>query len=311
LQAGGVLSDDALLDALARGELPAGSRGDSTARLLLGWRSDLVTALPPAAEPPTVQMPLWFGPGNAAQRGERPNGRVPAGRPPRRRLRRKNVLLAVAVTVVGIGSAGSVAAAGGAEPGDPLWPITRVVNPDRAESLEAREDARQALSEVRRAAGARESGRAQEYLRIAREQADKVRSEDGRAELDAEARRLQDEIEGSSSGPSTSPDGPPAEQPSPTPPASPTPEPSPTPELSPSGPPSEPPASSGPTGQDVDPEQSPEVAPADGPGAPEADSAGAAEPADSGGAEPAGAATTGVNGPAAVPPVWAPPAVQV
>ena len=42
-----LLRDDALLDALGRGELPATYRADVTARLLTGWRDDLDEGLPP------------------------------------------------------------------------------------------------------------------------------------------------------------------------------------------------------------------------------------------------------------------------
>ncbi|GAA0226775.1 hypothetical protein [Cryptosporangium japonicum] len=49
-----ILRDDALLDALGRGELPATYRADVTARLLTTWRDDLDEGLPPlhAAEAP-------------------------------------------------------------------------------------------------------------------------------------------------------------------------------------------------------------------------------------------------------------------
>lgn len=286
-EAGGMLRDDALLDALGRGELPDEARDDSTARLLFGWRADLVTAMPASSEPPTVEMPLWFGPGagfevaehglngsralngsSALNGSNRLNGGAPRG-PRSRRLRRKNIVLAVAVTVVGIGSAGGVAAAGTAQPGDPLWPLVRVVYAERAESLEAREDARLALSEARRAAGAHESQRAQEYLQIALKRTDKVRSKDGRAELNAEARRLQEEIAEIDDDPSPEPSTrrpeqrPAEQQPSPTPPLSPVPEPSPTPEPSPSEPPSEPPPSSDPPpAPETSPQGSGDVAPA-------------------------------------------------
>jgi ribosomal protein S20 len=42
-----ILRDDALLDALARGELPAAYRADITARALTNWRDDIDEGLPP------------------------------------------------------------------------------------------------------------------------------------------------------------------------------------------------------------------------------------------------------------------------
>ncbi|MFG1926201.1 hypothetical protein [Cryptosporangium sp. NPDC048952] len=53
-----ILRDDALLDALGRGELPATYRADVTARLLTTWRDDLDEGLPPLrlAEAPTSML---------------------------------------------------------------------------------------------------------------------------------------------------------------------------------------------------------------------------------------------------------------
>ncbi|WP_157018335.1 hypothetical protein [Cryptosporangium arvum] len=56
-----ILRDDALLDALGRGELPATYRADVTARLLTTWRDDLDEGLPPLrsaeAEAPVLLAP--------------------------------------------------------------------------------------------------------------------------------------------------------------------------------------------------------------------------------------------------------------
>ncbi|MFI5957867.1 hypothetical protein [Cryptosporangium sp. NPDC051539] len=46
-----ILRDNALLDALGRGELPATYRADVTARLLTGWRDDVDRGLPPLSVP--------------------------------------------------------------------------------------------------------------------------------------------------------------------------------------------------------------------------------------------------------------------
>jgi hypothetical protein len=54
-----ILRDDALLDALGRGELPAAYRADVTARLITGWRLDIEE--PSIAETPTLALTALTG----------------------------------------------------------------------------------------------------------------------------------------------------------------------------------------------------------------------------------------------------------
>lgn len=105
-----IAEDDQLLDALGRGETPAGA--DRVAALLGEWR---------AALPETVSVPA---------------------RPTRRRVRRS--LVAAAVVLIAAG--GVTAAAEHAEPDSPLWPVTRLLYSDLADSRAARQAADEAVT---------------------------------------------------------------------------------------------------------------------------------------------------------------------
>ena len=116
----GVLATDAaLLDTLGRGE-PAPTT-DAVAAMLAAWRADL----------------------DADITGARYQ---PAAFPPRtRRLARRAVGVAAAAALL---ASGSVMAAGHATPASPLWPITRVMYPERADTAAAED----AIGQAREAA---------------------------------------------------------------------------------------------------------------------------------------------------------------
>jgi hypothetical protein len=105
--------DDQLLDALGRGETP--NRDDAVATLLGDWR---------AALPETC--PVKEGP----------------GRPRRRRGR---LVVAAAVALVAAGG-GVSAAAEYADPDSPLWPVTRLLYSDLADSRAAGHAADEAVT---------------------------------------------------------------------------------------------------------------------------------------------------------------------
>jgi outer membrane biosynthesis protein TonB len=220
LDADAVLRDDALLDALGRGELLPEYGDDATAKLLLAWRDDVAdtAGLPDMAPAAPVRS---IG---TARVPEQPV----AGR--RRFHLSRRMAIAAAFAAFAAGSVGSVAAAGVAEPGSPLWPITKVVYEDRAKSVEAREGALSLLREAREAAERNDPERAQELLNTALAEAGDVSDEADMDKIRAEAAQVQDAIDEPV---------PPAQVPQPpVPTASPDPVPSTPPSTEPTSPPS-------------------------------------------------------------------------
>jgi hypothetical protein len=162
---GTIAADTLLLDSLGRGE-PAPA-GDPVAGLLAAWRADLDvdldavldvdldtdldaaaitdldTDLDAAAttDPDTDLEPA--GPATGVPGG------APADRRRRYRMARRALGTAAAVLLVG---GGLIAGAGQATPGSPLWPITRVMYPERADNAAAEHTlglAREAATEGR------------------------------------------------------------------------------------------------------------------------------------------------------------------
>src|SRR5436190_1200202 len=115
--------DDELVQALAdRRGVPAGHCGDDLAAVLAAWVEAVDTDLPP--------------PGPVA---------APAGSRRYYGLRTALLRAAVAAGIVAAVTAGGLAAAERAQPGSPLWSLSRLVDPDRAASLEARRLVTQSL----------------------------------------------------------------------------------------------------------------------------------------------------------------------
>ncbi len=129
--------DDDLLDRLGHGE-PAD--GDDVAAMLAGWRR----SLPVAGRPDDELIAA------VTRRTARP----------RRRLARATLGVAASVALVGGGVTVAAAQAG---PDSPLWPVTRLVYGDLAESRAALDDATRAVSDARTAAG---QGRYPDALRL-------------------------------------------------------------------------------------------------------------------------------------------------
>ena len=158
---GAVARDDALLDALARGLQPPPD--DEFAAMLASWRTDL-----------SPDAPI------AAAEDEEVAGPAPVAKPAHGRLSR--VVLAAAAAVLAL--AGTVAvAAGRAQPGSRLWPITTVVYAERADSLVAAQDARSAIAEAREAVTAGRYAEADRLLIQATTLAGKVHDTGTRQQL--------------------------------------------------------------------------------------------------------------------------------
>ena len=232
LDADAVLRDDALLDALSRGEVLPEFGDDAAVKLLLAWRDDVVGTAGLAKESPAPAVPVRsIGTAKVPE---------PAPTPPRRdrrgllsqRVSRRAVVAAVAATI-GVGSIGSVAAASVAEPGSPLWPITKVVYEDRAKSVEARESSLSLLRRAQEAADHNDSDEAKRLLDTALKEADQVNDEDDKDKIEQQADEVRAQLAAIEDEP-TAPASPPAspQAPAPTGTSSPAPAPSPTPEPS-------------------------------------------------------------------------------
>lgn len=131
-----IRDDDALLDALGRGE-PIGS-DDGIGTLLAEWRSDLVGEPAPLS---TIRSAHPADAGAAAV-----SAGLPRTAPRRRRLSRRVRLATVAAAIVAV-AGGLVGAAATATPGGPLWSISQAIFPERADRIAAED----ALAQARRA----------------------------------------------------------------------------------------------------------------------------------------------------------------
>jgi hypothetical protein len=197
-------ADDALLDALGQGR-PAPA-GDGLAVLLAAWRADLATD--GGADDRAAPAPALAATG-AGDRAEAEDGaeaeaedqaeagdqaederRTGAEVVPIRRVRpRHRVRLAVAAAALAAIAGGTGVAAAQATPGSPLWPLTHLVNPGRADVLDAQaaiDDARRAVTEGRTADALRLVDKADKLISHVQDPGEVTRL---RAEL-ADVRRL-------------------------------------------------------------------------------------------------------------------------
>jgi len=206
-----VTSDDALLTALSQGYQPG--EADEVTALLAAWRADLFDGEPfdndLADHEPADDEPV----------GHDADPPVPVV-VPIRKVRRIPRLVMAAAAVLVVGGGLTLAAASGAKPDSPLWPITRVVFPQQADVAAAQhvvDLARAAAVQGRPADAGRLADDAEALIAKIRSPQDAQRL---RTELD-EVRRL---IAGSptgqpSLGPTTGPRAP-AGTPAPNPGAS-------------------------------------------------------------------------------------------
>jgi hypothetical protein len=163
-----ITRDALLLDALGRSE-PA-PPDDPVAAMLAAWRADLgspdlpeSTAPAPVDPVPSVPAQSSAGsrPGATSRRSHRPSFRV-----------RATVAAAAAVTAI----AGALTiAAGDATPNSPLWPITQLLYPDRADSRVAEDNAQHAIDAARDALNQRQYTDAEHQLDEATDQIGLIR----------------------------------------------------------------------------------------------------------------------------------------
>lgn len=159
--------DDQLLDAISRGDPPPVDHpaDDPLAALLIRWHADVVarshqlesrleasgTTAPVRAIPPSHST-VDAAPGEPAQARSGGAGHTPAVAAVKpavgRRHRRPKVLAGATlalVTVVGTVWLGAARA----EPGELLWPVTRLVHADRAEALRTEREIGRLLDQAR------------------------------------------------------------------------------------------------------------------------------------------------------------------
>ncbi|GAA4713170.1 hypothetical protein [Phytohabitans rumicis] len=199
-----IAADDLLLDALGRGDSPS---GDSVVSMLAAWRADLSEGVPEAARPA----------------------------PEKRRQKRLTRMVLGAAAAAAILVAGLGVSAHQAEPGSPLWPVSKVVYPERSEVVAAEK----AIADARAAVAAGRDADARRLLGVASTHVARV---DDRTVVDRLRKEIQALLSSLASPPPASPQ---ASSPRPStapttpapgqPPSAPAPTPSPSPSPSQGG----------------------------------------------------------------------------
>ena len=205
-------ADDELLSALGRGDLPAG--GDPVAVMLAAWRADLedsparsLRAAAPGPETvtliPVTQTLAPRAKGRAAVPGRDARLTAPGPTAPRPRstrpgthdtgpgrpsgLRSRRYRIALAVVAVALVAGGAAAAASNATPGSPLWPVSQLLYPQRADRVGAQD----ALAQARTAAREGRLADARHLLDQAQALISKVADPTERARLEEELEQVR------------------------------------------------------------------------------------------------------------------------
>jgi hypothetical protein len=176
-----VQADDALLDLIGQAEHPPSDADDELTRVLAAWRREVRAA--PFGELVDTNTAV------AVIRA--------AGRP----VRRRNpvfgsIAAAVAVLVIGFSAVGLVAKS--AQPGDRLWGVTQVLYSDYARSVETAAAVRTELNEAKTALKEGNPERARASLQRVQKQLPVIGEAEGRTDLTARHRQLEQMLNGSS-----------------------------------------------------------------------------------------------------------------
>lgn len=192
---------DLLLTAIAAGD-PA-PEGDDLAVLLAAWHADIVAEPLPTLRPAT--QPVLVPPAAARvpfprrlfRRTSAPASTdgTQAGpdntRPGRRRLSRP-AIVAAAAAVLAFG--GLTVASAAAQPGTPLWPITRVIFGDTAKTRLAEQEALKLLDQARAAISSGDKAKAAELVEAARVHIGQITDPGVKLRLTGEADALWNQI---------------------------------------------------------------------------------------------------------------------
>jgi len=185
-----VRADDALIAALNVAEdLHIDDPIDERlAELLLSWREDVHTE----PQRPLVDLAAATAALTTA---------------PRTARRRQNPFgpLATAAAVLVIAFIGLGLAARGAEPGDPLWNVTKVLYSEKAKSVEAKVTVSKKLEEAQQALKSGNAGAAMIALQEASQKLPVVAAEDGQQELATRTEQLMAEASTATTPPTSPP----------------------------------------------------------------------------------------------------------
>ncbi|HEY7594381.1 MAG TPA: hypothetical protein VH969_14610 [Actinophytocola sp.] len=164
-----VRNDDRLLDRIGRGErIRPRDEGDIEA-MLSAWR----LGLPIVGPPDSRLLDAVTG-------------------PPRRRAKRRAARASVGIAAsVAMLSGGVMTAAAYANPDSPLWPVTRIVYGDMAQSRIALDNANRAVADARTAADDGRYDEAKQLLAAADDLADKVDDPDSADRLRADIAKMR------------------------------------------------------------------------------------------------------------------------
>ncbi|AUS79236.1 hypothetical protein C1701_13670 [Actinoalloteichus sp. AHMU CJ021] len=176
-----VQDDDALIDALNRGETEVAGQPIAERELgalLMAWRQDLDTDPLPETSRESIETAVAEWPTSLGTRRRRP----------------MLVPLATAAAVLAIAFTGVGVAARDARPGDTLWGLTRVLYSEQAASVEAATTARSHLDLAQAALRAGEFSQAKEALEQARLSFDGIGAGEDKATLLALHERLLGEL---------------------------------------------------------------------------------------------------------------------
>jgi len=203
-----VSRDDKLLDLLGAGQHP--DTDDPVIQALHTWRADISAGLQdrPTNGHHTHRIRSVVTPLNI----EAATGQRDAGHRPRHRRPRRRSMIAVVAVGLSAGLSGVAVAAADADPGSPLWPITKVIYSDTAAERQAEADAEAALDRARRALAEGRVDDAKRYLDEANRRAGAVHSgeaDDLREDLDAMRSEIEKkQTDAISAEPSEPPDAP-------------------------------------------------------------------------------------------------------
>lgn len=188
-----VQADDVLLDLIGRDWHAPGPADDELTRMLSTWRQEVQAE--PVAELVDTNTAMAI---------------IQAARRP---ARRRNpvfgpIAAAAAVLVIAFSAVGLVAKS--AQPGDQLWGVTQVLYSDYARSVETAATVRTELNEANTALRQGKPDRARAALRHVQQQLPVIGEAEGRTDLTARHRQLEEMLQGAPETDSATPPGAPA-----------------------------------------------------------------------------------------------------